>query len=120
MEIIKDKLPITPAKNPLQDKTLETTKDDTPRVSNRYTLHLLHQMFQMQTIHVYDIVPAMTTSDSLVSFPSDYSISTRSSSDLLSLTPTKKTMKMSPQHNAEWAIIRGAPVKFLRAGAESR
>jgi len=47
----------------------------------------------------YDTMPAMTPSVSI-----DYSISTRSSSDLLSLTPTKKTMKMSLQPNAEWAI----------------
>jgi len=92
----------------LQDKTLETTS-----------------VFQTQTQHVYDTVPALTTSDILVSLSSDDSISTRSSSDLLSLTPTKKTMKispppnvfslttlslmktmkMSPQPNAEWSII---------------
>ena len=96
LEIIKDKLPI---------KTPETIKDDTPRAPSRYPRQLLHRMFQTTTQGVYDAVPAMTTSDSLMSFPSDYSISTRSSSDLLSLTPTKKTMKMSPQPNAEWAII---------------
>jgi hypothetical protein len=104
LEITKDILFITPAKNPLQDKTLETIKD-TPRAPNRYPLQLLHRMFQTQTQDVYDAVPAMIASDSLMSLSSDYSISTISSSDLLSLTPTKKTMKMPPQPNYEWAII---------------
>ena len=99
---IRYKLSMTPAKNPLQDNSI---KNDTPRAPNMYPLQLLHRMFQTQTQHVDDAVPALTTSDSLMSLPSDYSISSRSSSDLLSWTPTKKTMRMSPQPNAEWAII---------------
>ena len=101
----ENKSPTTSAKNSLQDKTPETIKDDTPRAPSRYPLQLLHRMFQTSTQDVYDAVPAMMTSDSLVSFPSDYSVSTRSSSDLFSFTATKETMKMSPQPNSEWAII---------------
>ena len=99
------KLSMTPSKNSLQAKTLETIKD-TPRAPNMYGLELLRGMFQTtQTQRVDDAVPALTTSDSLMSLPSNCSISSRSSSDLLSWKPTKKTMRTSPQRNAEWAIF---------------
>ena len=92
-------------KNTNANSSEDGETNDTPRAPNMYPLQLLHRMFQTQTQHVDDAVPALTTSDSLMSLPSDYSISSRSSSDLLSWTPTKKTMRMSPQPNAEWAII---------------
>jgi len=105
IESIKYKLSLTPSTNSLLAKSLETVKD-TPRASNMYGLDLLRGMFQTTpTQHVNDALPALTTSDSLMSLPSDCSISSRSSSDLLSWTPTKKTMRMSPQRNAEWAIF---------------
>ena len=85
LETIDDSLPSIPAKKPFLEKTLEAIKD-TPSTPNWYLLQLLHRTFQTQ--HDHDDVPAMTTcdSDSLVSVSSDYSISTRSSSGLLSLT----------------------------------
>ena len=107
IESIKYKLSLTPSTNSLLAKSLslEPVKD-TPRASNMYGLDLLRGMFQTtQTQRVDDAVPALTTSDSLMSLPSNCSISSRSSSDLLSWTPTKKTMRTSPQRNAEWAIF---------------
>ena len=89
---------------PLQDKTLEAIKD-TLGDPNRHPLQLIHRIFRTQTKHMYDALPAMTTSNTFVSLSSDDSVSTTSSSDLLCLTPTKKTIKMSPQPNAEWATI---------------
>jgi hypothetical protein len=102
LEMIKDTASSTPVKNPLQDKTLKTIKD-TPSTPNKNPLQLLHRMFETQ--QEYDAVPTMKACDSLVSLSSEYSISTRSSSDNLSLAPTKKARKISPQPNAEWAII---------------
>lgn len=101
-DTIEDNLPSIPAKNTFQEKTLETIKD-TPSTPNWYPLQLLHRTFQAQ--HEHDDVPAMSSCDSLVSVSSDYSISTRSILDLPSLTSTTKTRKMSPQSNAEWAIM---------------
>jgi len=104
IESIMYKLSLTPPTiSPI--KSLETVKD-TPRASNMYGLDLLRGMFQTTpTQHVNDAVPALTTSESLMSLPSNCSISSRSSSDLLSWTPTKKTMRILPRPNAEWAII---------------
>jgi hypothetical protein len=69
----------------------------------RNPLHLLQRMFQTQDD---DPMPAMTTSDSLFSRSSDYSLSTRSTtSNFRSSGPTKRSTKMSPHSNAEWAII---------------
>lgn len=104
LETIEDNLPSIPAKNTPQEKTSETIKD-TLSTPNWYPFQLLHRTFQTQRQHEHDDVPAMTQCDSLVSVSGDYLMSTRSSSDLLSLTSTKKTRKMSPQPNAEWAII---------------
>jgi len=87
---------------------LEVLESETPceiRLSeapSRNPLHLLQRMFQTQD----DMpMPAMMTSDSLFSLSSDCSINTRSTSDFLSLASTKRSTKMSPQPNAEWAII---------------
>lgn len=96
-EVIKEKYFIKPANNLLQEKTLETIKD-TPIAPNMNPLQLFQRMFQTQTQDVYDYVPAMVTSESLMSTSSDCSFNTTSSSDLFSLTPTKR---MAPQHNAE-------------------
>eukprot|EP00571_Detonula_confervacea_P015834 CAMPEP_0172301828 /NCGR_PEP_ID=MMETSP1058-20130122/3653_1 /TAXON_ID=83371 /ORGANISM="Detonula confervacea, Strain CCMP 353" /LENGTH=278 /DNA_ID=CAMNT_0013012107 /DNA_START=15 /DNA_END=847 /DNA_ORIENTATION=- len=71
---------------------------------SRNPLQLLHRT--LQTIPEYDDVPAMTSCDSLMSISGDSSsISTLSSQDFSSLTSKRKTMKMSPQPNAEWGII---------------
>jgi len=86
---------------PLQDRTLKTSEGSLGAPS-RNPLHLLQRVFRTQA----DMsVPAMTTSDSMFSFSSDCSISTRSMSDLLGFAPMKRTTKMLPQPNAEWAII---------------
>eukprot|EP00579_Thalassiosira_antarctica_P010285 CAMPEP_0201915382 /NCGR_PEP_ID=MMETSP0903-20130614/5310_1 /ASSEMBLY_ACC=CAM_ASM_000552 /TAXON_ID=420261 /ORGANISM="Thalassiosira antarctica, Strain CCMP982" /LENGTH=305 /DNA_ID=CAMNT_0048450971 /DNA_START=176 /DNA_END=1093 /DNA_ORIENTATION=+ len=105
LESTKNSLFSITAKNTLQVDTLETNKDNLPSTPNWYPLQLLHRTFQTQTQQKHDDVPSMTKSDSLVSVSSDHSTSARSSSDLLNLTPTKKARKMSPQPNAEWAII---------------
>jgi hypothetical protein len=87
---------------------LEVLESETPceiglsEAPSRNPLHLLQRMFQTQDVTP---MPAMTTSDSLFSLSSDCSINTRSTSDFLSLASTKRSTKMSPQPNAEWAII---------------
>ena len=88
--------------SPLQDKTPKPSKD-TASTANMNPLQLFQRMFITQT----DVpMPALTTSDSLTSLSSDYSVSTESlSSRTFSMTPTKKSVKNSPQPNAEWAII---------------
>jgi len=87
--------------SPLQDKT--PSKDDNSE-SNRNPFQLLRRLFPIESDDVS--IPAMTTSDSMFSVASDHSISMGSrSSDLYSLTATKKTMGMSSQGNAEWAIF---------------
>jgi len=94
-EMIKKKYFMTPVKNLLQEKALETIKD-TPTSPNMNPLQLFQRMFQTQTQDAYDDVPAMvtSTSNSLMSLSSsDCSFSTTSSSDHFSLTPTKR---MSP------------------------
>ena len=86
----------------------EVLRSETPceiRLSEapiRNPLHLLQRMFQTQEDTP---MPAMMTSDSLFSLSSGCSINTRSTSDFLSLASTKRSTKMSPQPNAEWAII---------------
>jgi len=87
--------------SPLQDKT--PSKDDNSE-SNRNPFQLLRRLFPIESDDMS--IPAMTTSDSMFSVASDHSISMGSrSSDLYSLTATKKTMGMSSQGNAEWAIF---------------
>merc|ERR1712087_1061376 len=52
-----------------------------------------------------DDVPAMKPCDSLASLSSDSSIRTRSSLDLLDMSPSKKPWMPSPRRNAGWAIM---------------
>jgi len=49
-------------------------------------------------------VPALRSCDSM-SFSSDYSLSTRSSFETLSLSPIKKMRSSLSRHNAEWSIL---------------
>lgn len=89
--------------SPLQDKTIDASKD-TASTSNMNPLQLFHRLFQTHT----DVpMPALTTSDSLFSLSSDYSISAESrSSDVFIPTPNKTSTKNSPRPNVEWAIIK--------------
>ena len=63
---------------------------------------------ELHPIPEYADVPAMMTCDSLISLSSDLSISTRSSSDFLSLTLLMgglgRCHHIKP--NAQWAIIQ--------------
>ena len=86
----------------VRDTPSEMVVSEDPQAPSRNPLHLLTRMFQPQEDAP---MPAMVTSDSLFSLSSDCSINTRSTSDFLSFGSTKKSMKASPQRNAEWAII---------------
>merc|ERR1712194_274030 len=92
---------------PVQDTSdrgnvLQTSKGPSVPPS-RNPIHLLQRMFQTQDD---DMMPAMTTSDSLFSFSSECSISRSSMSDLSGFSPIKRALNMSPQPNAEWGIIK--------------
>jgi len=79
---------------------------DTHCTPNKNSLHLLRQMFNKK---LEDDVPAMRSCDSMSlssSFSSRSSLSTLSLSPVkLSMSPMKKLRSLSPQPNAEWAIM---------------
>ena len=89
-------LPVSPLQN-------RTPSKDANSALSRFSL--LNRLFPTQSDDAP--IPAMTTSDSMFSVSSEHSMSMESrGSNLFSWTPTKKTMKMSSQGNAEWAIIK--------------
>jgi len=89
-------LPVSPLQN-------RTPSKDANSALSRFSL--LNRLFPTQSDDA--LIPAMTTSDSMFSVSSEHSMSMESrGSNLFSWTPTKKTMKMSSQGNAEWAIIK--------------
>jgi len=87
---------------PVRETPSKMELSEDPQSTSRNPLHLLTRMFQTQEDAS---MPAMVTSDSLFSLSSDCSINTRSTSDFSSFGRTKKSAKISPQPNAEWAII---------------
>jgi len=76
------------------------------RVSKRHTMSppQPRRLF-LTPISEIDPLPTLVPCDSLMSISSDISLSSRSSCGFEGFSTLKKTRQLSPQRNAEWAII---------------
>jgi len=104
-EVLKCVVPITHPRSTFEALVKKPVKGE-PNDSTENSFGLLRSMFETQ-LGRGDSIPKMKPCDSLISLSSSRSsmMSSRSSSDFLSVLSIRKSRSMSAQGNAEWAII---------------